>query len=341
MADISAPAAPSATPATPVENKDVQASAAPSSAAKPASNPGDRAVEEALKGLNPSAPAVEDVEDDGSDLEEDVKKTLTKAEKKAWKLKVGDKDIEITDENEMIKRAQMGYSAEAKWQEAAKMRKQVEGFIGLLQKDPSAALEKLGFNVDEIMEKRIERRIEDMKKTPEQLELEKLRSAHEEMLSTREQERQEAHTRQLEQMQNQYAVQIENDISDALNAPDFGLPKSPYFIKRIADVMIYGLKNKRDITAKQAANIVRDEVKGELQQMYALTPDEAFEQLVGKDRLNKYRRGKIKKPTRQVEQPSPMSDVRSTGTSELNAKAESKEAKKVRSRDFFKNLGSK
>ncbi len=349
MSDVGTPSNGSQTsaPAPVAEQKtqNMQSTSAPSGqSGQKQADPVKRATDEVFKSLQPDAKlaqdSTEDVEDDGSDLE--VDKPVTKAEKKAWKLKVGDKDIEITDEAEMIKRAQMGYSAEQKWQEASKMRKQVEGFIGLLQKDPSAALEKLGFNVDELAEKRIQQRIEEMKKSPEQLELERLRRDHESILSEREQERQTAHQREMERMQNDFAVQIENDITSALESPDFGLPKSPYFIKRIADVLIYDIqKNKKQtISAKQAAEVVRDEVKSELQQIYSLTPDEVFEQLVGKDRLNKYRRSKIKKPS-QKPVTSPMNDLKPTGAKELNMREDSKPKEKVRSKDFFKTLGTK
>lgn len=320
------------------ETKNLQSSGAPSSGqSKPSTQ---SAVDDILKTLpGDNAPATEDVEDDGSDLEPEVETAAKAAEKLKKKLKVGGKEIEV-DEDELVKRAQMGFSAEEKWQEAAKMRKQVDSFIALLQKDPASALEKMGFDVDAMAEARIQQRIEEMQKSPEQLELERIRRENEEIKAERERERQEIQTREMQRMQEQFAVQIENDINSALDAPDFGLPKSPYYIKRIADVMIYGLKNKKDISAKRAAEIVRDEVKQELQQMYSLTPDEVFEQLVGKDRLNKYRRSKIK-PKAKPAATAP--DIKPTGTREIEqAKASSSQEKtKVRAKDFFRNLGSK
>lgn len=300
------------------------------------STPASNAIDEVMKTLPGNSQASEEVEDDGSDLESE--KSMTKAEKKAWKLKVGEKDIEITDESELIKRAQMGYSADEKWNEAAKMRKQVENFIGLLQQDPASALEKMGLDVDSFAEQRMLQRIEEMKKSPEQLAHEKLQRELEQLRTEREQERESIRQREAQALQDKYAVDLENEINSAFDNNEAGLPKSPYIVKRMADVMIYALKNKvPDFTAKKALEVVQAEVLNELNQMYSVAPDEVFERLVGKDRLNKYRRAKVKAKT-----PAPKTnDIKPTGAGELQKSQEDQAPKKIREKDFFKNLGRK
>jgi hypothetical protein len=342
MSDVvaGAPVAPAA-PTAEAPKKDAVGSPQPDSispGASKGSSPASKAIDEVMKTIpGNNVEASDDVDDDGADLKEEPVKKAEGPRK--HKLKVQGRDIEV-DEKELLKRAQMGFSAEEKWQEAAKIRKQVEGMLGLLQKDPAAFLEKAGFNVDELAEKRIQQRIEEMKKSPEQLELERLRREHESILSERERERQEHQQRELQRMQNEFAVQVETEIMQALDNPDFGLPKSPYFIKRIADVLIYDInKNKKQtISAAKAAEIVRDEVKAEWQEVYSLTPDEVFEQIIGKDRLNKYRRSKIKRQA--VKQPNPLTDVKATGQKEMQATTEQKTVEKIKARDFFKKLGS-
>lgn len=331
---------PSAVP-EPAKKQEQVASATPTPSADGAGHKqtsASKAIDEVMatvKGAKPDV--VDDVEDDAADIIEDPKKAEVA---RKHKLNVKGKDVEV-DDKELLKRAQMGFAAEEKWQEASKMRKQVEGFIQLLQKDPGQALEKLGFDVDKLAEARIQQRIEEMKKSPEQLELEKIKREHESLLAERERERQEGHQREMQRMQNDYAVQVENEIMQALDNPDFGLPKSPYFIKRIADVLIYDInKNgKQTLSASKAAEIVRDEVKSEWQEVYQLSPDEVFEQMIGKDRLNKYRRSKIKKQA--TSKPTSVNDVRPTGTTEIQKVTDQKAADRVRAKDFFKNLGSK
>lgn len=354
MADFNTPAtgtqpvAPNAqAPAEQTPNKKDTASAQPTgggtNSAGGKASPVANAIDDVMKTLpgQQKGQATDDVEDDGSDLtDEDIKKAEKAQAKLRKKLKVGGKEVEV-DEDELVKRAQMGYSAEEKWQEAAKMRKQVESFIQLLQNDPAVALEKMGFNVDELAEKRIQQRIEEMKKSPEQLEKERIERELHELKAEREKERSEIQKREMERLQEQFAVEIENDIDGALNDNKLGLPKSPYVIKRIADTMILAMKHGyKDVKARDVLPIVQEEIRKELRDMYATSPDEIFEELVGKDRLTKYRRGKIKKPAEA--KPASLSDVRPTGHKEIQqSRQDEKPRSKESAKDFFKRLGSK
>jgi len=330
-------------------------SAAP---AAPSSTPAQAATQQVLTTLPAdqkvkasAAPVTDDVsEDTGEDLVEsptEAKKKAEAAAKRAYKLKVGGKDLEV-DEAELLKRAQMGYSADQKWQEAANMRKQMDSFINLLQTNPAKALEQMGYDVDKMAEDRIKFRIEEMQKSPEQIEREKMQRELQEMKDERERERTEAQSRETQRIQDQYAIEIENDISSALDDNSYGFPKTPYVVKRVADMMILavteGIKTNNDrlknISAKDVLPIVRDEIQREQRELYSLTPDDVFEQLVGKDRLNKYRKGKIKKTA--TAKPSSAADVKPTGARELQRAQDdaSSKAKKVSAKDFFKKLGS-
>jgi hypothetical protein len=326
---------------------------APSSPA-PSAAPAQTAAQQVISTLPPDqkapveASSDEVSEDTGEDLVEspaEQKKKAEAAAKRAYKLKVGGKDVEV-DEAELLKRAQMGYSADEKWQEAAKMRKQMDGFIQLLQRDPAKALEQMGYDVDKLAEERIQQRIIEMQKSPEQLEREKLQRELQDMKDRDAAREEEYRKSETERIQNQYAIELENDISSALDNNSYGFPKTPYVVKRIADTMILAVQQGiatnnarlKNITAKDVLPIVEAEIKQELHDMYSASPDEVFESLIGKDRLNKYRKGKIKKSAA----PKTSSDVKQTGTKELKKTQESQQpTKKVSAKDFFRNLGSK
>lgn len=335
-------------------------SAAPAAPA-PVGNPAQAATQQVLSTLPPDVKASDaavdgDVEDTGDDLVEtpvESKKKAEAAAKKAYKLKVGGKDVEV-DETELLKRAQMGYSADEKWQEAAKMRKQMDGFIQLLQRDPEKALEQMGYDVDQLAEQRIQKRIAEMQKSPEQIEKEKLQRELEEMRERDRQREEDFRTKETQRIQDQYAIELENDISSAFDNQNFSFPKTPYVVKRIADTMILAVQRGMDttndltaeqrnrlknITAKDVLPIVEAEIKQELHDMYSASPDEVFEQLIGKDRLNKYRRGKIKKTAK----PASSNDVKPTGNKELKKVQEQQTASQKResAKDFFKKLGSR
>ena len=329
-------------------------SAAPAASAPAAGNPAQAASEQVLKTLppDPKASAAVDGDDVGEDTGDDLvetpeqKKKIEAAAKKAYKLKVAGKDVEV-DEAELLKRAQMGYSADEKWQEAAKMRKQMDGFIQLLQRDPAKALEQMGYDVDKMAEERIQQRIAEMQKSPEQIEREKLQRELQDMKDRDKAREDEYRAKETQRIQDQYALELENDISSAFDSDSFSFPKTPYVVKRIADTMILAVQqgiatnNQRlmNITAKDVLPIVEQEIRQELNDMYQASPDEVFETLIGKDRLNKYRKGKIKKTAK----PASASQVKPTGATELKKtqEAQSSTQKKVNAKDFFKNLGSK
>jgi len=333
--------------------------------AAPTSNPAQSAVSEVTKTLPTDqkppvqAKTTDDVVDDtGDDLPVDEAKETQKkkdeaaaAAAKKYKLKVGGKDLDV-DESELLRRAQMGTSADQKWQEAAHMRKQVEQFIQLMQTDPWEAMRKAGHDIDKMAEDRIKARIEEMQKSPEQLERERAQKELADLKAEREREKAEAQEREKVRVQEQFAIEIENDISSALDNNEYGFPKTPYVVKRIADMMIMYLGQAMDpnsqispaqrerlkkITAKDVLPLVRDEIRAEQREMYAASPDEVFEELIGKDRLNKYRRNKIKKTAK----PASVNDVKPTGTSQLQRQEDNKPKEKIRSKDFFKTLGSR
>lgn len=339
MADTSAPAAAPASEATPQKQ----------------TNSVSNATQEILNTLPAVEAAAEDAIDDIDDGDgtlspEEAKKVAKKVEaaaKKAYKLKVGGRDVEV-GEDELLKRAQMGYSADEKWQEASRMRKEMDSFIQLLQRDPAQALEQMGFNVDELAENRIKAKIEEMRKSPEQLEREKIERELKSLKEEREREREQARQQEMTRLQDQFAVEIENDISGALDSNTYGLPKSPYVVKRIADTMILAMQEGRrtnntklmNIKAADVLSMVQDEINSELNQMYNATPDEVFEKLVGKDRLNKYRKGKVTKQKATVK-PNSVSDIKPTGQAEINKQNADKPKEKVKSKDFFSKLGSR
>lgn len=299
------------------------------------------AMEEAESLINGEDADEEELEDGDLEEEEEDSEDEKKAEKEAkkkWKLKVGGKEVEIEDENELIKRAQMGYSAEQKWQEAAQMKKELEGFIGTLQNNPTKALEMMGFDVDELAKSHLENRIQEMQKSPEQLEKERLQKELEEIRQEREKEKEESRNRELRQMQEKYAVEVETQISDALDTMKT-LPKSPYTVKRIADAMILAFQSgKYDVTANDVLPIVEKQIKAELQEMFGVMPEELIEAVVGKENFNRVRKKRVsraKKPAHKK--------VEATGQAEINkieAEQNAKPKDKVSAKDFFKNLGS-
>lgn len=292
-------------------------------------------IEENL-GQKPEGESEDDSDEEEELSAEDDKK---KDEPKKYKLKVGGKEIEITSEDELIKRAQMGYSADEKWQEAAKIRKDMETLIYQLQNNPTAVLAELGHDVDNFAESHIQQKLLEMEKSPEQREREALQKELEDLKKQREQEVEQARQAEITRLQEQYAMQIEKEISDTLDSSQV-LPKSPYVVKRIADSLMLAMNNGfHDVTVADVLPIVEQDIKQEIQGMFGAMPDELVEAIVGKDKLNSLRKKRVKRA-----KAAPKKDaVKPTGQAEMlenKLKEQSKPKEKVDMKKFFKGIGS-
>ena len=276
---------------------------------------------------------------EGQEGQEELTKEEKKeiARKKKYQLKVNgkSKDVELDLDNdvEIQKYLQKAMAADEKFQEAAYLRKNVETLINELRSNPLAILKhpELGINVKELAERVLNEELEEMSKTPEQKRLEdmerKLKEYEEEKKRLEEEKLMEQQAR-LEEMANQ---QLDDQISGALAKSN--LPKSTYTIKRIADTMIEAVNaGYVDVTVDEIMPIVEQRLKSELQEMFQASPDDVFEQLVDKKRLDAYRKARVQKvkskPVVTAKQ------IQDTGESSKTQKKQ--EPNELRIKDLFK-----
>lgn len=307
MSDVSAPAA---APAAPAE------SSAPSTE------------------VNTEAVSDDSSVDEGDIEGEDAVEEAPKPEKKTWKFKAAGKDVTFDSEEELVKHAQMGLSAQEKWQEAAQIRKEMQEFASLLQNNTAEALSLMGLDVDKLAEDHIARRIEEMQKSPEQLEREKIQKELEGLKKEKEDLRTKAEKAEMDRLQEQYATQIETEMTEALNASKT-LPKSPYVVKRIADMMLLAHDNgKTDVTVNDVLPLVEKDIRSEIQQMFAAMPEELVEAVIGKETFNKVRRKRL---SRSKPAPATASGIKQTG---VDSKSVDKPKERLSAKDFFKKIGT-
>ena len=241
---------------------------------------------------------------------------VPKSNKKKLKLKVDGQELEeefdLDNEEELKKHFQQSKAFNKRSQELSQYQKQVNDFMSQLKADPSSVLEQLGFNVDDFAEKRIEKMIEHAKKSPVQIEYEKLQ---EELKSMKDKFKKEETQRQeavLERMKNQYAAEIESDINKALDASETILPKkNPWVLRKVAEYMGLAMKNGYpQVTAKDVIPIVEGDYKADLESLFGEMPEAVMEKVIGKKNLDRLRKQRLKSgkaqtaTARQVAQPT-------------------------------------
>lgn len=298
--------------------------------------PAAEAAPEAVESQDNAAQDIEAVSDSSEEsAATEPTKEIAPPEPKLYKVKIDGKELSLSEE-EMIKHAQLGGAAQKRMQEAAAMRKQLENFANILKSDPEAALAQLGLNVEDFAEKVLEKKVNEMKKSPEQRERDKMQQELErykrELESSQKQREQEV----MEKLQNQAELEIQTQIDEALkNSPD--LPGSPYVIKRIAEAMMFMVENGRpDVRVEDVLPIVKKRMHSELQEMFGKMPEDALENVLGKPNIDRLRKKRLAQKS-----VTSAKDVVSAGNDKKIKEQQATEAKKIPMRDFFKTLGNK
>ena len=242
----------------------------------------------------PSSPAPSSPGQSASAQPEPARPNETPAETAArkYKLKVNGVEREY-DEETVIRRAQLAESADQKFQEASKLRKQTEAFIQALRDDPVSVLTnpKLGVDMRKIAEQFLAKEYQREMVSPEQRELEELR----EFKAQREREAQEAQEheqmttreREFAAQQQKYAQEYDRQIGEGLM--NSGLPKTPQTLKRVAELMHSALKKGYELDVATAVDMVRESYQNDMMELYGKLDGDKLVGLLGEDLAKKIR----------------------------------------------------
>jgi hypothetical protein len=158
------------------------------------------------------------------------------------------------------------------------------------------------------------------------------------MRATLKKREEETYQAKMLQLQEQEGAKLRNEIEQALSVHKT-LPDSPKTVARIADAMLFAIENAdrlgidaSKIRVEDVLPTVEAEIRQELDGFLSELPEELFESYVGKKNLDKMRKKKL-----ETIKTNNLSNVKSTSKSIESEKP--KEDKKIRQRDYFRNLG--
>ncbi len=228
-------------------------------------------------------------------------------EVRKWKLKVNGQEREL-GESELLRRAQLGYSADEKFQQASEMRQMTEQFFDALKKNPLAVLThpELGINFREVAEGYLAKELQREMLPPEQRELEDLREfkrKQEEDAQTREQE-QMTQTQQNEarQLQARAAKEYDTKITEVLQATN--LPKTPYTVKRVAELLKGALTKGYDLDVQTAVDMVNEGYNKDFKSLFGGLKGEPLVKFLGDDVLREIRQYDLARIKAKLESPA-------------------------------------
>ncbi len=321
-------------------------SAAPAAPAAPSSPESSGASEVVDSGVEASeGESFEEVASEEGG--EEVPKVDAKADKKAkdalkrkFKIKVDgeefEEDLDLGDEEAIKKHLQMSKAAQKRMQEKSAIEKDMRQLLEVLKNDPDSVLEELGFDLDAHAQKRLQRKLDEMQKSPEQKEKEKFEAELKAAKEEAEQLKKEKEELDFQRMQEKYRQQFDQELDQALSSePD--LPKNSYVIKRITDLMIFAMENKMpNVKIKDIIPIVKQEIYSEWNTMFDNFSEDQLEKAWGKKNIDRVRKALMKK---NKQAPVTPTQVPQTGKSDV--KTEDKGKEKLNMKDFFRTVGSK
>ncbi|MFI5241261.1 MAG: hypothetical protein ACHQUA_02385 [Microgenomates group bacterium] len=295
---------------------------------------GDNSAKE-VSGSNQEVAKIDDAQkvltDPSASKEEkkEAKKNIKEFKLKVYGREVTDK-IDLDNEEELVKRLQKAHSFDKVAQESSQLRKAAEQFVDLLRKDPRKVLSDPNINIDlkKFAQDIINADLEDQAKTPEQREIEKLRADLEARISKEKEDEDTRKKSEFEKLQTETEQKLESDITSALEGGN--LPKTPYTVKKMAEIMMTALENDIELSAKEVIPLLRKQMQEDIKQMFSASSDDLLEEMLGNDNLTRLQKRRLAKSKNVVETAA---DIKPTGK-DVEAK-ESKETQKQTIRQFF------
>lgn len=278
-----------------------QVVAAPAASVSPESAP---AVDNAKENAELDAAELESDDSEGDESKEAAPKAK-EAEKKAiekrlkkLKLKIDGKEenveLDLDNDEELVRHLQLSKMGQKRAAEKAELENDFRKFFAALQEDPMGILaQEFQMNPEELIEAYINKQMEQAKKSPEQLEREKMESELKSLREEREREKKEFQEKELARLTEQEYEQMDLRFDQAFAKSD--IPRNEYMVKKVADLMILAVEAGHDVSPEDCIAIVKEEMQSDIQKMFQVLPEETVEALLGDQVLNKLRKRRIAK----------------------------------------------
>lgn len=208
------------------------------------------------------------------------------------KLKVDGQEMEMS-EADVFKWAQQGKSADKRFQEAATTRKEAEQIIQFLKTNPKEAFKHLGLDIRKFSEDTLLEMIQHEQMSPEQRQAkeneQKLRKYEEQEKATQEKAKQE----QMQALERKHMESYDKMFVEALTQS--GLPKTPFTVKRMAELTLVNLKRGMNLEASQLAKIVKEDYIAEQKALFENADGDTLMNLLGKEAVKRLSKAQLSK----------------------------------------------
>jgi hypothetical protein len=279
---------------------------------------------------------IQEAVEDGA-TEQEVKNMI-----REYEIKVNGKKkkvkVDLNNEQDLIRRLQLAEAGQGAMQEKAELEKFIAKEVMRWKDNPKDFFAETGLDAQEWAERMITEKVEELQKSPEELERERLLRELEDTRKKLQVEQQEKQEARMMQLQQQATAQLENELLDAFEKYP-NLPKTKKTVGRITDALDWAVSNGYpDATVMDVMPAVEEEIRSEISDLMSELPVEMMEAWIGKQNMDRMRKQRLAK----VQKAPKTTDVKPITKEEpkKNSKDESpfKKSGTKRSKDYFRNL---
>lgn len=218
-------------------------------------------------------------------------------EARKMKLKIDGKDVEML-ESEVISRATKAAAADQRFDEAARMRKEAEQVLQFARENPTEFFKKTGMNARDWAEQFLLKEIEREQMSPEQ---KRAWENEEELRKYKNNEKQQAEQKRKDEIAALEKTHLQNyDVMFTEALQKSGLPKTPYTVKRMAELQLVNVRKKLDLNADQLAKLVREDYASEQKALLSAFDGDQLIDFLGVDAVKKLSKAQIAKLKNRV-----------------------------------------
>ena len=247
--------------------------------------------------------------------------------------------LDIDDKTEIVeylkKQLQLAKVSQKRMGQHSSLEKEIGAFLAELRDNPEGVLSDPNINIDldALVKRHVEKKIEQSKKSPEQLAQEETQKELKRLKKELGDRDEQIKQKDIAALQEKLFVEYNTSIESALKAAD--LPVNRYMKGKVADYMQIGVKNGMDVQPAQVLEQVKKDIQAELTEMFNVMPAETIKQFVGEEAMKKFNK---KAPSKPIITPASATKVVDAGgKTEDSGKGKDKES--LNKFHLFKGMG--
>lgn len=204
----------------------------------------------------------------------------------------------------LIRAYQKEVDSDAKYQQSANMHKQATAFVEALIANPIAVLTNpnLPIKFRDIAINYVKQELEREDLSPAERKALELEEQLKQIEDERKYEQQSRQQQEFEEKSNQYYNQYVNEAIPVIR--DLGMPETQNTMARLGFYIEQSINKGYELSVKEAAELVKEDLDGEMKAYFAKATPEIIEQFLGNDGVKKIQKHLLSKAKDPLSNPA-------------------------------------